>query len=196
MSEQHPELDRDLMGRLATGDASALEPLYDRYCGALLGLVTRVVGDRATAEELMQETFLLAWKHASAFDPERGRVLPWLLSIAHHLALNELRRRRRRPQPAAASDQETADRTLDALIDPGPAPEDLVWARQRRDELERAMTWLPEAQRAVIVLYASGCSQSQIADRLGQPLGTVKTRMRRGMQSLRTLLEGRGISGL
>lgn len=189
-----PEKDEQLIGRLADGDTVALEALYDRYSSLVFALVLRIVVDRQIAEELLQEVFVRVWQHAGAYEATRGRVLSWLLGIAHNLALNELRRRRRRPQGVVSNrDREAVDHKLEVLAASGPEPAEVAWANMRRAQLMRALDHLPAAQRAVIGLYAIGHSQSEIATRLGEPLGTVKSRMRLGLRKLRDILQAQGI---
>ncbi|MDP9372583.1 MAG: sigma-70 family RNA polymerase sigma factor [Chloroflexota bacterium] len=189
------EEDEQLIGRLVAGDVAALDALYDRYAGVVFALVLRIVADRPVAEELLQETFLRAWQRAGLFEGSRGRVPSWLLGIAHNLAIDELRRRRRRPQAVTPRERETAERELAGLPDPGPAVAEEAWSRLRRAQIEAALGRLPAAQRRIIELaYFEGYSQSEIAARLGEPLGTVKTRMRLGMRKLRDLLEAQGLA--
>jgi RNA polymerase sigma-70 factor (ECF subfamily) len=185
----HAERDRQLIARLASGDRAALEPLYDQYSSAVFALLLRVVRNRQIAEELLQEVFLRAWQHAATFDSARGRLVSWLLGIAHHLALNELRYQRRRPQEMASTEEDAAEAALASVPDPDPDPADVAWMTMRRGQLATALALLPVAERAVLDLYATGYSQSEIAARLGEPLGTVKTRMRRGLHKLRAVLE-------
>jgi len=180
-----PQSDHQLVAAMANGDPTAIEPLYDKFSRAVFALLVRIVKDRPTAEELLQDVFSSAWQHAARFDPAKGEVLPWLLGIGHNAALNELRRRRRRPQAADMPDADHAALVFGQLADPRPAPEEAVWFEIRRSDLRRALAQLPEADRTVIELYAVGHSQSEIASMLGSPLGTVKTRMRRGLQRLR-----------
>ncbi len=189
------EEDEQLIGRLVAGDVAALDALYDRYAGVVFALVLRIVADRPVAEELLQETFLRAWQRAGLFEGSRGRVPSWLLGIAHNLAIDELRRRRRRPQAVTPREWERAERELAGLPDPGPAVAEEAWSRLRRAQIEAALGRLPPAQRRIIELaYFEGYSQSEIAARLGEPLGTVKTRMRLGMRKLRDLLEAQGLA--
>ncbi len=189
------EEDEQLIGRLVAGDVAALDALYDRYAGVVFALVLRIVADRPVAEELLQETFLRAWQRAGLFEGSRGRVPSWLLGIAHNLAIDELRRRRRRPQAVTPRERERAERELAGLPDPGPAVAEEAWSRLRRAQIEAALGRLPPAQRRIIELaYFEGYSQSEIAARLGEPLGTVKTRMRLGMRKLRDLLEAQGLA--
>lgn len=192
------ERDEELVARVAAADPVALAALYDRYGADVFGSLVRIVRDRSVAEELLQETFLRLWRHADGFEAGRGRLRPWLLAIAHHLALNELRRARRRPQcagPRRGDSGETgaAEGGLSALREPGPGPPQLAWEAVRWAEVAEALRSLPPPQRVVIELYAVGYSQSEIAAQTGEPLGTVKTRMRRGLLRLRALLEMRGL---
>ena len=189
-----PEEDARLVDRLAAGETSALEALYDRYAGVVFALVLRVVADRQIAEELLQEVFLRAWQHAKSYQSSRGRVLTWLLGIARNLAIDELRRRRRRPQAPPERERQDTDRLLASLPAHGTAPDEEVWATIRRAQVGAALDRLPSAQRAIIELaYFEGHTQSEIAARLGQPLGTVKTRMRLGMHKLRDILQTQGL---
>ncbi len=187
------ERDDELARRLAAGDPAALEALYDRHAGVVFALLVRIVHDRQVAEELLQEAFLRAWQRGDTYEGQRGEVRSWLLGIAHHLALNELRRRRRRPAEAAESRRNAFDHELAALPDPGREPIEAAWVAVRQQELVRAMAGLPDSQRAVLELFAAGYSQAEIAERLGEPLGTVKTRMRRGLLRLRDELHALGI---
>ena len=143
----------------------------------------------------MQETSLRAWKRAYLFERERGRVPSWLLGIAHNLAIDELRRRRRRPQGVTPREREASERELASVPDPGPEVAEEAWASLRRAQIAAALERLPPAQRRIIELaYFEGYSQSEIAARLGEPLGTVKTRMRLGLRKLRDLLQAQGLA--
>lgn len=190
-----PEQDEQLLQRLASGEATAIDALYDHHAQAVFALLVRIVVDRQIAEDLLQEVYVRAWRHAATYRRERGRVRPWLFGIAHHLALNELRRQRRRPR-IEHPPEGTAERDWGsaAFLDHGPAPDEIVWATLRQTEAVRALQRLPEPQRAVIELYVSGYSQGEIAQRISEPLGTVKSRLRRGLQLLRQMLEAEGLS--
>jgi len=178
-----------LIAALAAGEVEALGALYDRHARIVFALLVRIAGDRDAAEEILQEVFLRAWQHAHAFDDSRGTVRGWLYGIAHNLALNELRRRRRRPQlqPRPASADPDGD-DFSGNIAAGSDPAVDAWCAVRDAELAHALDQLPPSQRAVLLLYGEGFSQSEIAAKLGEPLGTVKSRMRRALGHLRETL--------
>lgn len=180
--------DADLIGRTANGDARALEVLYDRYSRVVFSFALRTVGDRELAEELLQEVFFRAWKQGRAFDAVRGTFVTWLLTITHNLAIDEVRKRQRRPQRADGQAPETV---LAGIADTGSGVEDEVWIGALRETISGALAQLPAPQREAIELaYYQGLTQREIAERLGEPLGTVKTRMRLGMRKLREALGG------
>ena len=145
------------------------------------------MGDPALAEELLQEVFFRAWQQGAAFRASRGSFATWLLSVTHNLAIDELRKRRRRPQAAAG---EAPEAVLAAVAGPGPDVADEVWLRTLRGRVANALATLPAAQREAIELaYFQGLTQREIAATLGEPLGTVKTRLRLGMQKLKDALQ-------
>jgi RNA polymerase sigma-70 factor (ECF subfamily) len=186
--------DEALIARLAAGDRAALDLLYDRYAGPVYALVLRIIADRQAAEDLLQEVFLRVWQRAATYQANRGRPLTWVLGIAHNLAIDEVRRRRRRPQGVEERDDATVDNLLAAMPSEEPGPAEQAWERLCRAQISAALQQLPPAQRAIIELaYFEGYTQSQMAERLGEPLGTVKTRLRLGMQKLRDLLQGQGL---
>jgi RNA polymerase sigma-70 factor (ECF subfamily) len=170
--------------------AQALEVLYDRYSSVVFSFAYRLVADRQLAEEVLQEAFFRAWQQGKAFNSGRGTFITWLLSITHNLAIDEIRKRRRRPQKAESEEPE-AFLAMVADSGSGANVEDEVWLGALRDTISSALRELPAAQREAIELaYFQGLTQREIADRLGEPLGTVKTRMRLGMQKLRESLGG------
>jgi RNA polymerase sigma-70 factor, ECF subfamily len=172
--------DEELMAQLASGDEAALTPLHDRYAGLVCGLVAHRL-DRSVAEEITQDVFLTIWWKASTYDPGRGPLRPWLLQIAHARVLNELRRRGRRPQLVPDPDATQ----FDVVPDNAPLPEEEVWRRDRRAAVATAVNALPPPQRQALSLaYFDDLTQQQVADCLGLPLGTVKTRIRAGKQRL------------
>lgn len=193
-SSAHPDTedDRQLITRVIAGDRDAFAVLYDRHSRAVFGLLLRVVGDRPVAEELVQETFLRVWQHAPSFDGGRGAPLPWMLGIAHHLGLNEHRRRRHRPVVSPATTDEIVDPRIANLASNEPDPADQALRHEQLSTVAAALGALPAVQRDVIRLYAVGHTQEEIANKLDAPLGTVKTRMRRGLLRLRDALAEHG----
>jgi RNA polymerase sigma-70 factor (ECF subfamily) len=183
--------DEDLLARIAGGDSTALEALYERYARVVYGLALRMLGNRELAEDLVQETFWRVWRRSSTFNHERGRVASWVLGIAHNLAIDELRRQRLRPTPVYEDDARPALLELeDEQADVAGAALD---SEQRR-VLKRALQAIPPEQREVIELaYFGGLSQREIAERLQNPVGTVKTRVRLALQKLRDVLHAQGL---
>lgn len=179
--------DADLVGMTADGNPDAIGVLYDRYSGAVFAFAVRILGDRAVAEELLQEVFFRCWKQASAYSRQRGSFITWLLSITHNMAIDELRRRGRRPQRADSADPVLL---LTNVRDRDPSVEDRALMNALRDQIQEAMESLPVAQRRTVTMaYFEGLTQREIAEELREPLGTVKTRMRLGIRKLREYLE-------
>lgn len=185
--------DTDLVTSVADGDITALGHLYDRYHRAIYGLCLRVTRDAATAEEVTQEVFVRLWRSAASFQEERGRVSTWLLRIAHNLALNEVRRRQSRPVIAFDTDwRAEGERIVDSYQAHDPTT--VAELGERAQAVHAALLQLPEPQRKAIELaYFGGLSQAEVAAALGDPLGTVKSRIRVGMQRLHELLLSAGI---
>ncbi|SRR5579885_1829006 len=184
--------DEALVKQVARGDTSALEKLYDRYGQPVYSLTLRIVRDPQTAEELTQEVFVRLWRYADTYDPARGRFSGWLLGIAHNLALNEVRRWQSRPQKAEliSDDDEREYEPVDESADAAEA----AWINIRRQAIVDALKQLPEVQRQAIELaFFGGFTHLEIANLLGDPLGTIKSRIRIGMQRLRQLLLAQGI---
>jgi len=178
--------DERIMEGVRRGDGRAVAALYDRYSALIFSLGLRMLGDREGAEELVQEVFLRAWRQAGTYQSSLGRLSTWLLGIARNLAVDELRRRGARPQRSDGdSDEQLAQFSTPTTED--PAEQAIVTAQ--RQEVLQALAALPVAQRQVMELaYYGGLTQSEIATQLGDPLGTVKTRMRLATQKLRELL--------
>jgi RNA polymerase sigma-70 factor (ECF subfamily) len=171
--------DGELLERTGTGDRSAFEVLYRRYSRPVFGLALRRLGDRGRAEDAVQDTFVSIWRAAATYRSERGPGAPWLYAVARNAIID---RSRARNEPAVEVPDEP---TLEA----GPADRaEESWTQWR---IHRALEELTEPEREVISLaYWSGLSQSEVADSLGIPLGTVKTRTRRALQRLAEVLEG------
>ena len=178
--------DAELIELIASGEAHALETLYDRYNRVVFSFAVRILSDAQVAEEVMQEVFFRVWQQAGAYRSGRGSLITWLLSITHNLAIDEVRKRNRRPQKAEAEDPELL---LGSMIDQSADVEEEAWLSSIRAAINGALDNLPREQRAVIELaYFRGMTQREIADTLKQPLGTIKTRMRLGLQKLREQL--------
>ncbi|MCC6944590.1 MAG: sigma-70 family RNA polymerase sigma factor [Thermomicrobiales bacterium] len=187
---KHPETqlasDAELIGQAALGDPAALEVLYDRYSRVVFSFALRIVGDPQIAEEILQEVFFRVWQQGSSFQSSRGSLVTWLLSITHNLSIDEIRKRNRRPQ---RSDSAEPEQLLASVSDESVNIEDEVWIGSLRQSINDALAQLPDAQRVPIELaYFRGLTQREIADQLGEPLGTIKTRMRLGMLKLREFL--------
>lgn len=178
--------DEELVQRMSQGDVDALEALYDRYARVVFSFAVRIVRDGQVAEEVSQEAFMRSWQQSGRFELNRGNYASWLLSIAHNLAIDELRRSQRRPQKA---DMVDITDVLRSEVDTTVNIEEAAEATELRGTIRNAMDHLPESQRRVIELaYFEGLSQREVAAFLNEPLGTIKTRMRLGMQKLKELL--------
>ena len=180
--------DATLVDAVRRGDERALTALYERHAPVVMGIASRIVGDAAGAETVLLDTFAQAWRDAARYDSSRGSVLSWLVTIARSRALDAARASSRQARVGSISVDETPDDLLTAE-DLSSNPEPMMEARERRSAVVAALKELPANQRTAIELaYFMGMSQSEIAERLGEPLGTVKTRIRLGMTKLRELL--------
>jgi RNA polymerase sigma-70 factor (ECF subfamily) len=179
--------DRATMERLASGDLGALDRLYERYGAMAFSIAYRITGDRTAAEDVVQEAFLGAWRNAARYLDARGSVRTWLLAIVHHRAIDAIRRRRpttELPEPESSLPA--------ALTLPDTWAE--VSERLDRDAVLAALSSISEVQREAIELaYFGGLTQTEIAERTGVPLGTVKGRMRLGLQGLRAAMLAAGV---
>jgi RNA polymerase sigma-70 factor (ECF subfamily) len=171
--------DGELLRRVAARDADAFEELWSRYARAVLGLALRRLRDRGRAEDAVQETFASIWRSASSYRPERGPGAPWVYAVARNAITD---RGRARSEPPAEAPDEPA---------PGPGPDERAEHAWVSFRVHRAVEELPRQERSLIELaYWSGLSQSEIASKLGIPLGTVKTRTRAALARLADALEG------
>ncbi len=172
----NPRTDAELVAGAAGGDSACLAELFDRHAGRMKSLALRIVRSSEEAEDVVQEIFMQAWRQAGRFDPRRGSVLAWLSIMARSRALDLWRRRSTRRESAVTEAHELA-------APGGGAADPSAWAAKT------ALSNLPADQREPLELaYWEGLSQSEIAERLGMPLGTIKTRMRTGLKRLREIL--------
>jgi RNA polymerase sigma factor (sigma-70 family) len=171
--------DEALVALVARGDDSALAALYDRFGRVAYGLSLRVLRDRALAEDAVQEAFLGIWRGADRFVAERAKASSWILTLVHRRAVDLVRReQRRRTESLEAAPEPVAD-----------AADEEAWLRLQRERVQGALRRLPDQQREALELaYFGGFTQSELADRLGEPLGTIKSRMFSGLARLRELL--------
>jgi RNA polymerase sigma-70 factor, ECF subfamily len=184
-----PVPDHHLVGRMSEGEEAALGELYDRYGKTLYALALAIVREPADAEEVVVDAFGQAWRQAGAFDPLRGSVGAWLATIARSRALDTVRARGRRARAHERAAQLSDEGIATPVAALGPDPARSAERGEARRLVAQALAGLPEPQRVAIELaYFEGLSQSEIAARLAEPLGTVKTRMRAGMEKLRGLL--------
>jgi RNA polymerase sigma-70 factor (ECF subfamily) len=173
--------DFDLMTAIAAGDASALSVLYDRHAAAVMGVGMRILRDRAEADELTGDVFIELWNRADRFDPSRGHPLAYVLALARSRAIDRLRSRTRRDRVFVAPGEHDGTAPGDPFNDSSNA--------QMRSLLDRALSGLHPGQRHALELaYFDGMSHSEVAEATGEPLGTVKTRIRQGILRLREAL--------
>src|SRR5919199_621656 len=174
--------DEAVVALLARSDEQALAELYDRFGRVAYGLALRVLRDEALAEDAVQDAFLTVWRRADTFMPERAKASTWLLTLVHRRAVDLVRREeRRRAEPLETAGDPADEGSADAA----------VWLRYERERVQAALRQLPDQQREALELaYYGGFSQSELAERLGQPIGTIKSRMFTGLARLRELLSG------
>jgi RNA polymerase sigma-70 factor, ECF subfamily len=181
-----------LIGRVAAGDESAFSALFDRWHTVVRAVADRILADADEADDVVEETFWQTWRGAARFDASRGSVQTWLLTIARTRSLDRLRaRRRRREESADTADDEGSSSVSALTADQGADPSAGAEHEEQRRMIRTALAGLPAEQRTTLELaYYEGLSQSEIADRMNEPLGTVKTRTRMALQKLRGALEG------
>jgi RNA polymerase sigma factor (sigma-70 family) len=178
--------DEALVALVARADEDALAELYDRFGRVAYGLALRIVRDPALAEDAVQEGFLTVWRSATRFVAERAKARTWILTLVHRRAVDMVRREQpRRAEPLEAAREPTGEDT-----------EEQAWLRLQRTRVQEALRRLPDQQREALELaYYGGFTQSELADRLGEPLGTIKSRMFAGLSRLRELLAENGLEG-
>jgi RNA polymerase sigma-70 factor (ECF subfamily) len=183
MRKQHAHLsDEALVALVARGNEDALAELYDRMSRVAFGLALRVLRDERHAEDAVQEAFLQVWRSAATFRAERAKASTWILTLVHRRAVDLVRREERRQAEPLADDAEIGQAAEQT--------EEAAWLRFERERVQSALRQLPDVQREALELaYYGGFSQSELADRLGVPLGTIKSRMFAGLARLRELLD-------
>jgi RNA polymerase sigma-70 factor, ECF subfamily len=177
--------DRELVARMSRGDDHALAQFYDRWSRPVLALVSQLVRDPDDADDVVEDTFYQAWRQASRYEPSRGAVSTWIVTIARSRALDRLRSRRRLREEPLTPVTLLDEVSVGVFPDPATGAEEA----ERRERVAEALKELPPEQREVLELaYYGGLSQTEVAERTGQPLGTVKTRTRLAGQKLRERL--------
>jgi RNA polymerase sigma-70 factor (ECF subfamily) len=172
--------DEDLVQLVARADAEAFEVLYDRHSGVAFSLAYRIMGTRNAAEDVVQEAFLNLWRSGARFERARGSVRTWVLGIVHHRAIDALRRN------TVHDRRRASDEGIEERLESGERTDVEVARRDEAQQVRAAMETLPPEQHQVIELaYFGGFSQSEIATMLGAPIGTVKGRMRLGLEKMR-----------
>jgi len=185
--EQAKITDVELLEAIARKDETAIAELYDRYRVILFGLLIRILTSREEAEDVLQEVFLQVWRRAGDFDEKRGRPFTWLVTLARSRGIDRLRSLAAKERVALAGAREPSEQVSDAVAD--------AFASEQRTLVTTALAQLPEEQKRPLTLaYFEGLTQSEIAAKLGAPLGTVKTRMRTGLMKLREVLSNQSAS--
>jgi RNA polymerase sigma factor (sigma-70 family) len=179
--------DHGLLALIARGDREAFARLYDMYAAPAYSLAVRIVRDRDLAADVVQDAFMAVWRQASSFDARRGQPSTWILTLTHHKAVDTVRREQRRRADPIEEGQE--------LGEAGAPVEEQAWQGVAREQVRRALAKLPDPQREVLELaYFAGYTQSELAERLALPIGTVKSRTFAAMSSLRELLAASGMN--
>ena len=177
--------DEELISLIGTQDRHALEEFYARYSSPVYSIAMQMLGDSGAAEEVTQDAFFNVWRRASSYRTDRGKVSTWLFSIAHHRVIDETRRRKRHEENQSPQDVQLLAERADESGDPAK----FVMGQMRRSKIKEALSGLRPEQRDVVVFaYYGGLTQSEIAKKLDQPLGTVKTRMRLGLRALKEVM--------
>jgi RNA polymerase sigma factor (sigma-70 family) len=178
--------DEALVALAARSEQPALAELYDRFGRPAYGLALRILRDETLAEDAVQDAFLAVWRTAARFVPERGKASTWILTLVHRRSVDLVRREQRRRTDSLDPGREPRDAA--------PPLDEEAWLRLQRERVQQALRQLPDQQREAIELaYYGGFTQSELAERLGQPLGTIKSRMFLGLGRLRELLGDPGL---
>ncbi len=186
-SEEERLADRAALARMARGDETALAELYDRHARLIFSLALRILQNRADAEDIVQEVFSQVWTQAQRYQSERGAVAAWMLTMTRSRAIDRLRSRRARPDAVG----ETA--AIHTVADTSPAQDLQLLSNEAVESVRKALDELPDAQRTALELaYYEGLTHAEVAERLSEPLGTVKTRIRQAVIRLRECLGKQG----
>ena len=182
------EVDRRLIRSIGAGSADALAGLYDRYASLVFGLAKRITGQTEDAEEVVQDVFAQVWKQATRYEGSRATVAGWIVMLARTRAIDRVRSRRARPDQAAAMDPDG----LPPMPASEPDPEQVALSAEDVRSVQGALQELADNQRSLVDLaYYEGLTHAEIAERTGVPLGTVKTRLRTAMMTMRATLASR-----
>jgi RNA polymerase sigma-70 factor, ECF subfamily len=182
-SQESRQADQASLARVARGDQLAFAELYDRHARLVFSLALRILQERADAEDVVQEVFAQVWAQAGRYDASRGAVAAWMLMLTRSRAIDRLRARRTRPETAAESE------TVENVADVSATQDSELLSAEQVGRLQRALKDLPEAQRTALELaYYEGLTHAEVAQRLAEPLGTVKTRIRQAVIRLREAL--------
>jgi len=174
-----------LVARMALKEQDALAELYDQTCSLLNGLLIRMLERPEDAEEALADVYMKAWKNADKYSPDRGSVQSWLVIMARSIAIDRIRQKRAQPNMAAFDWENSVE-----FVSPGASPEEETGMAQRQRRMQRILAELPPEQRQVLLMALfGGPSHAELAAKLGQPLGTVKSRIRTALQRLRQLME-------
>ncbi len=185
--EQSQEQAR-LLAAMAKGDKSALGRLYDSLSRPLYSLAFRIINDNAEAQDIVQDVFLQIWQKASTYDTSRGSVFGWAATLTRNRAIDRVRMRKRRTELLAESAPDLQPAPLSGDLDSGAS----MWIREKATAVRNALGQLaPDQQKAIELAFFSGLTQLQIADKLNEPLGTIKARIRRGLLKLKETLPTR-----
>ena len=184
----------DMLSRVALGDRVAFDTLYRQTSAHLLGVILRIQHNKAQAEDVLQEVYVNVWRAAQSFNPALSQASTWLVSIARHRAIDSLRRRQSQVQTVSTASsgpgEDEEHDLLDHIADSGPGPDELLERSAEAQALRECMEQLSARQQHSLALaYYQGLSHAEVADQLGEPLGTVKSWVRRGLQSLKGCLE-------
>jgi len=189
-SERQQDSDERLVRMMTAGDSNALGRLWDLHARPAYSLALRMLRDPGWAEEVVQDVFVRLWREPHMYNPARGGLRSWLLTVTHHAAVDGLRGRR-----GTARTRDAGPATLDHMVQAGEDPAERAWSNVRAEHVREALSELPPAQReAMELVYFRGLTQAETAEQTGQPLGTVKSRLRLGLKKMRDSLAEIGVT--